>query len=246
MRKKIICLFVITVLTGCYPKEKKIVYEDLSNKYLITKEATSISQTDTLFTFYDFKNPTKVKMVGFSKNGFRNGSWSYNLKNDIDTIKWGHYKDKYLGFETNVFAFTDSVKYGKWFTKFLYKLKNEKLILSISINGPLKDSLPEVNYDRITKAEITGTGVKIVSFDTRKVINSNRNIYLNTGVFKNANGSTINIYAAHGFIDPDYFVELSVSSENGTSLRFEELFNAVLSNFYIRGKRFYEPLMISN
>ena len=205
-------------------------------------EPVSKNNTDSLLIFYDIKNPSVVKMVGFDKNGFRNGPWSYNLENGIDTISWAHYKDKYLGFETNVFAFTDSVKYGKWYTKFLYKLKNENLILSISINGPLKDSLPEINYNKLTEKEITDQGIKIISFDTKKISNGNKNIYINTSIFKKENGTFITIVGAHGLIDASQFVELSVSSDNGKTFRFTELFNAVFANFYLNRKRFYQPI----
>ena len=220
-----------------------MIYEDGSNKYYISKEATSGNKTDSLLTFYDIKTPSLLKMVGFEKNGFRNGIWNYNLKNGIDTITWAHYKDKYLGFETNIFTFTDSVKYGKWFTKFLYKIKNETLILSISINGPLKDSLPNIKYDELSKKEIIQRGVEIISFETKKISNENKNIYINSGVFKTKVGKSIYIEGAHGFIDSTHFVELSVSSENGKTFHFTELFNAVFANFYIDGKRFYQPIL---
>lgn len=41
------------------------------------------------------------------------------------------------------------------------------------------------------------------------------------------------------FIDKSHFVELSVSSSTENNFYADELFNAVLSNFVIDGKRLY-------
>jgi hypothetical protein len=97
--------FLLFLLVACNSKNKQLVYQDSSDKFYVTIEkVTRNGKTDSLLTFHDFDNPSQIKEVGFYKDGFRNDLWSYNLPTSVKTIKWGHYKDKYLNFETNMFA----------------------------------------------------------------------------------------------------------------------------------------------
>ena len=144
-----------------------MLYQDSSNKFYVTIEQSEKNAiTDSLYTFYDFSNTSVVNEVGFYKDGFRNDLWSYNLPAGVKTIKWAHYKDKYLNFETNVFAEADSAKYGDFYTKLLFTTDEGQVVLSISLNGPLKDSIPEKNYERLTKNELAINGIMPIEFTT--------------------------------------------------------------------------------
>lgn len=57
---------------------------------------------------------------------------------------------------------------------------------------------------------------------------------------KNNNGF-VDYYKAFSFIDKAHFIEFSVSSSTENNFYADELFNAVLTNFVIDGKRLYNP-----
>src|SRR4051812_3868467 len=119
-------------LIACNSQNKKLIYQDSSNKFYVTiKESKKDRFKDSLFTFYDFNNPSKIKEVGFLKDGFRNDLWNYNLPSSVKTIKWAHYRDKCLNFETNLFAEADSAKYGDSYTKLLFSTDEGQIVLSI-------------------------------------------------------------------------------------------------------------------
>lgn len=228
---------------ACNSSKKRLQYEDSSNKFYVTIEKSEKDGlVDTLYKFYDFDKPSEMKEVGFYKDGFRNDIWSYNLPTEVKTIKWGNYKDKYLNFETNLFEKADSVKHGDFFTKFLFTTDDMgKIILTISVNGPFKDSLPESNYERITKKEFSIIGATLFNFDTKKLATNANDIYINQITVQMPTNDIKYIKGSFSFIDKDHFVELSVSSSTKNNFYADELFNAVLTNFIIDGQRLYDP-----
>lgn len=66
---------------------------------------------------------TKERLAaGIFYNGFRSKEWFYKINENLIGIRWAHYKDKYLGFETNVFAEKDTVFYGENMSELRFSL----------------------------------------------------------------------------------------------------------------------------
>ena len=221
-----------------------MIYQNSSDKFYVEmQESNKGGLLDSLYTFYDFDKPSQVKEVGFYKEGFRNDLWSYNLSTGIKTIKWAHYKDKYLNFETNLFSGVDSAKYGDFFSKLLLTTEMGKIVLSVSVNGPFKDSLPVNNYERITRNEFYMNGITSVNFKTRILPNKPNDIYINEiAAMIPSSNETRYMKAAFSFIDKKHFVELSVSSSSENNIYAKILFDAVLTNFVVDGMVLYKPL----
>lgn len=235
--KYLIAIFSL-FLISC--KQDKVKYVDPSGRHWLTKEA--VNSEDTLLKFYDYENSDSVKMVGFEKNGFRNDSWNYNTKDGIETIIWAQYYDKDLKYRTNVLSYADSTKHGDFFTKFLYKRPHEKLILSISVNSPIKNNSPEANYKSITTKELATIGGRVIDYVSQKTNYNARTIYINDITVKKPNGEVIYIRGAFSFIDKDNFIEFSVSTNKNKSFLSTEIFNAVFTKFQLNKKRFYDPV----
>lgn len=240
--------YLLFFLIACNSKNKQLVYQDSSDKFYVTIEkVTKNGKTDSLLTFHDFDNPSQIKEAGFYKAGFRNDVWSYNLPTEVKTIKWAYHKDKNLNFETNVFDYADSAKYGDFFTKLLFTTEIGKIVLTVSVNGPFKDSLPENNYARITKNEFYKTGITPISFNTRKIANKPNDIYLNEITAKiDATNEKRYMKSAFSFVDKNHFIEFGVSSGTKNNIYADILFNAVLTNFNIDGKWLYDPFNNQN
>jgi len=239
--------YLLFFLVACNSK-KKLLYQDSSEKYYVTIEKSEKNAVvDSLYTFYDFDNPSEIKEVGFYKDGFRNDFWNYNLPTSVKTIKWGYYKDKYLNFETNMFAEADSTKYGDTFTKLLFTTDEGQVILTISINGPAKDSIPEKNYERILKEDFRLSEIIPMEFCTKKIINKPNDIYINYITAKIiSKNETRYLKQGFSFIDKNHFVEFGVSCGTKDNFYANILFNAVLTNFSIDGKWLYNPFKNQN
>ncbi|HTF29808.1 MAG TPA: hypothetical protein VK625_13235 [Flavitalea sp.] len=229
-------------LFACNSGKKDLQFEDSSNKFYVKMEESKKGVfVDTLYTFYDLNHTTTVKEIGFYKDGFRNDVWSYNLPTEVRTIKWGYYKDKYLNYETNLFEKADSVKHGDFFTNFLFTTSMGKVVLNISVNGAFKDSLPEKNYERITKNEFSMMGAALLMFDKKKLSTNTHDIYINKISVKTPANAIRYIKSCFSFIDKNHFIEFSVSTSNKNDFYANALFDAVLTGFSIDGKRLYNP-----
>jgi hypothetical protein len=244
----LIAISLIMVIWSCNnPDKERLVYMDASDKYYVRTEKNGEgSDSNTLYVLYDFAEPSKIKAAGFLKDSFRNGIWNYNIEPDVKTIRWGYYKDNFLDFETNVFARIDNIQHGDFFTKFLFEINNDRVILNVSINGPFKDSLPQIIYKRITEDDLTKIGVQAISFQSRKIVNGHNEIYLSEIKGKTViTDDTRIIRNAFCFLDENHFIEYSVTYSNENNVDATILFNAVLTNFFIDGKRLYDPLVPS-
>ncbi len=244
MLKRIIIFYLVPLLIiSCNSSKKNYLFKDSTKKYYVEiNESERNGSIDTLLTFYDFKDISKVKELGFYKNGFRNDLWSYNLQFGIETIKWSYYKDENLNFETNLFAKADSVKYSELSTKFLFRTELGEIILNITINGPLKDSVPLENYKKITTRELENLGANILLFESNKLDSSINDIYVNNlEIEMPSTNDHIHIKSIFGFIEKDTFVEFSVSTSNIDNYLANILFDAVLTSFYLDGNMLYNP-----
>jgi len=241
MGKKYLFYFVI-VLVACNSKKNLLKYQDSTNKYYVQVQISKhLASEDSILTFYDFKDSSDVKEVGFIKDGFRNGMWIYNLSSGVKKITWGDYKNKDLDLETNLFEKADTIKYGNSFVRFLYKTDMGDLILNIFINGSLKDSVPETNYRQITERQFFKLGIKTLSFKTFRIGYTPNDIYVSDiEAMEISNNKTKILKTAYSFIDKNTFVELSVVSSRENVYR-KILFNAVLTNLFVNGKRLYNP-----
>src|SRR5688500_9927745 len=152
--KKINGFFILIILMSCNSTKEKLVYQDSSNKYYAKiEESNSGGSPDTIYTLYDFSEPSKLKEAGHIMDGLRNDVWTYTSNDGVKQVKWGHFKDKYLNYETNIFSYADSAKYFDTYTKLLFSTENDKVILTISINNPSKDSLTSQNFKEFVEDE---------------------------------------------------------------------------------------------
>lgn len=230
--------FVIIFLFALYSCTKnKSLFKEVDRNYYVSYEISNKnSPSDTLCTFYDFNDPSKVLKVGFYKDGFINGTWTYNQEFGIKEIEWAHYHDKYLKFDTNVFPVIDSIKYGNYFSKFLFRRGNSSIILSVSVNAPIKDSLPEINYDRITKSNLLSSNINVKLYESKKVINGITNLHLISSTIVLPKGGTKYIKGMFAFINKKDFIEISVTSSLPKDFYANELFYATVANFSLKNK----------
>ena len=240
--KQYILPLIVLLICSCNSGAKRVEYIDSTDKYYLTIEKSEMDGIiDSLYTFYDFYNPTIVKQVGFYLNGFRNDVWSYDFDDSVKECTWAHYRDKFLFFETSIFNVVDTIKHADFYTKFLFTTDIGKITLSISINGPLKDSLPEKNYERFAINEFNSLGAHMSFFNISKLSNSPNNIFITKIIAKTATNNIRYITGLYSFIDKDHFIEFSVGSDKEN--RYSDiLFNAVLTDFVIDGKHLYNPI----
>jgi hypothetical protein len=245
--KKIAGVFILVVLISCNSKKEKLIYQDYSNKYYAKiDESDKNGSVDTLYTFYDFNDPEKVREVGFIKDGLHNGLWSYNLNSGAKTIDWGYYQDTTQNFQTNIFAKADSLIHQGAFSKFIFNTGNDKLILTIAINSPVKDSLTEKNYKQLMEEDFAKIGVVLNYFQTKKLINNGKDIYISEiKAYKPSTNKIRFEKDAYCFLDKNNFVEISIGYSNEKNVDADILFNAVLTSFFINGKILYDPFVPS-
>ncbi|WP_133054003.1 hypothetical protein [Niastella yeongjuensis] len=212
---KIKGLFILSIVSCNLSKEGKI-YQDFSNKYHVEIKKNDNGVTiDSTYTLFDFNEPSKVNQYGFMKDGFRNGLWSYNMSSTGQVLKWGHYKDSVLNFETNLISEIDSIKNVGVFTKILYRMPDDTIIVSIGVNTPFKDSLAHNNFQTLQKAEFSKMGVAPVYFQTKKVTNGDNEIYYSDVKINIPTTKQIKfITDAYCFLDEDLFVEITLSHIN--------------------------------
>lgn len=240
---RIVFLLPMIWVLSCNSNIERLVYMDSSNKYYAKiEESEKKALIDTLFILSDFNEPANVKEAGFIKDGFRNGLWTYNFNPDVKTIKWGYYKDPNLDFETNLFQQIDSRKFGDSYTKFVFNTGSDKVVLSININGPYKDSLPEINYKRLAEDEMVKIGNETIYFRTKKLLNDHNNIYINDIKIKSTATNQIkfikNVFCS---LDKDLFVDYSVVYSEEKNVYANILFDGVLTNLFINDKRLFDP-----
>jgi hypothetical protein len=233
--KNLLVVVLMFVIMGC--NNKKHLYNELDRRYYIKYDISdNREELDTLYTFYKFDDPSKVSKIGFIKDGFMNSTWTYNQEKEIKEIVWAHYHDENLKFETNLFDSIDTLKQGDYFSKFRFLKNGAPIILSISINGPIRDSLPQINYDRITKNSLQSLGIKIKSYNSMLIKSSNSNLHLVNSAVIIPNGETKHVRAAYGYLDAQTFIEISVNSSAANDFMATELFYAATVNFSINKK----------
>ncbi len=237
-RKYLIGLFLL-VFSSC--TKNKTLRKELDGIFYVSREiSTKNSSTDTLYTYFNFNDPSKPIKVGFFKDGFLNSTWTYNVGSAIKEIEWAHYHDKNLNFDTNVFPVIDSVKNGDHYSKLLFRRGKSTIILSVSINALIKDQNPEINYDIITKRSLITSGIKIRSYKTKAVANGNKRLRLIDLSIELPNGQVKFVKGLFSFVDEDNFVEVSITTSIPNDFYANELFYGVANNFSIKNKSLYK------
>ncbi|MEO7212909.1 hypothetical protein [Mucilaginibacter sp.] len=236
-------VFILAFFCAC--KKQLSHYKEIDRDYYVSAEVSNSKDgsLDTLYTFLDPKNLSTALKVGFYKNGFMNGTWTYNDNTGIKEIKWAHYYDKHLKFETNVFPFVDSVKYKNNVSKFLFKKGEGSIILSVSLNGPIKDSLPQKKYDIIAKNELLLIGAKVKFYNSKDISNEGRKLHLVNSMIILPNGKIRYIYAMFTYTIGGEFIEISCNSNIDNLFYAKELFYAAVTNFKIK-KNFLYPIPV--
>ncbi|MDO6434183.1 hypothetical protein Q4E93_26475 [Flavitalea sp. BT771] len=235
-------LLLITFL-GCTDKAEKkcaYTYRDADNYYCVEGKLNSGIE-DNVFIFYEKNDAMPFKESGFYNEGFRNGLWSYNVGGNLKTIKWGHYKDKNLRFETNVFEHIDTIKYGDVLTGFEFTTTEGNLSLIIAVNDAMKDSLRKKDYRTEIENEFREEKYQMTEYNFTKLNSENREIGIARLAAKKRNGKMFYMWTAYSFLDSGLFVQYSVLSERKENAFQSILFNSILTNLFIGGKRFYNP-----
>ena len=89
-------------------------------------------------------------------------------------------------------------------------------------------------------------GVVINYFQTKKITNNSKDIYVSEiKAYKPSTNKTRFEKDAYCFLDKNNFVEISIGYSNERNIDADILFNAVLTSFFINGKRLYDPFIPS-
>jgi len=238
MKKNIVIISII-LLFGCSnPKPNNLMYEDSSNKFhVIITEYENDKSIDSLYSLNELDDPTSTKEVGYIKNGFRNGTWVYNLDTAIRKIEWGHYKDKDLNFEISTFVNIDTIKHGDMYSKLQFITDSGNINLIVSINGSLKDSLPETNYEQFLRNDVNKVGGQLLDFNILKVRGLFSDVYICNIALQYGDSKKRYFKSVFSYIDKDHFVDVAVSSGRQNDFYANELFDAVLTDFRLNGKK---------
>ena len=234
----LICLF------GCEQKKEKcdLIYHGCYNTFCAAGKIEDGIENGR-FIFTQSGGTDSFEEAGFYLDGIRNDIWAYRINNDLSQIKWGSYQDTPLNFRTNVFSEADSVKRGDYFTKFKFKSDQGEILLTVGINGPMKDSLPENNYASIIKSEFLKLGYRVLTINRKTVSDRKNKIYVNE-VVVNSNdpgeGNVGYLKNAFGRMGND-FVDFTVKYNNKDNQKALILFEGVLTNFYLDRKRWFNP-----
>ena len=208
-----------------------------------TGEMDPDNKETSRFTFWDLTDNKELDQAGFYVNGLRNSSWTYIVNGAPVQIDWGAYEDKNLHFKTNLFANADSTKYGDFYTTLQYKTDKGKVNITITINSPLKDSFPEKNYRLLAERQFASINCDILEMNQKRFGNKDLHIYAFDIALRKKNLPDTGVYylkTAFGRIGNDY-IEFAVSYHNRDNYYAAILFEGVLTNFYLSGRRLFNP-----
>lgn len=188
---------------------------------------------------FEFSNKQGIRVrVGNYLNGFRNEKWYYNIDDSLIEIKWAHFHDKNLGFETNIFAIGDTAYYGDYYTKIDYTIGDGKLSFGVSINPPFKDSVAIVGYKNVAEQELKSINFTISSFDSSAL--DSIKIYRVSGV-NIAEQKEIYSNVGLGRIGNNH-IQITLVSNKGVKKQYNDIFfEGVLTNLFYNSKRLYNP-----
>lgn len=232
----------IVFFISCESECKRFQYPNQSLCYnLDITESNGV--VDTLCEIYDSVEEKILVEVGYIKDGVRNGIWDYNYKNDIQKIEWAVHNDKYLNFKTNMLAYVDSIEYGPNYTKFKIKAKEANLRLSVFINNQIKDSLSEKKYLELFQKEFIALGYKVMNSTSGELMDQTNRIYTNYLSVEHLKNKNEKLFMknACGFINNNDLIEVSIVSNRPFSFLANTLFNSVLTSFYYKGNRLFNP-----
>lgn len=234
--RRISFLFASILLFSCNNSRTcNVVFIDLNNQYCVESRGIDSEKENGRYIYYDFNMPDTFKQGGFYLNGFRNKTWQYNVNGNLKSVEWAYFKDENLNIETNTFFKGDSTKNGDGFTMLEYSTEYGPLSLTMSINGPLKDSSPEINYARITKEQLETNNYSVMDYKLKTVADDKRNVYV-MDVLVQGRYDTAGRYflrTAYAFIN-NTFIEFTVNWKNEKNVYAPVLFDGVLTNFYYK------------
>jgi hypothetical protein len=227
------CFFLVS----CSELKEKIEFAGYPKPLLYTGEVkNNIEQS--LFEFYEYSG--KRVSTGNYLDGFKNNQWYYNIQDSLIEIKWAHFKDKKLGFETNIFDFADTVYYSDYYTQIDYKFGNGIITLGVSINNPQKDSLEVLGYKKISSDEMGRMGYSIIFFDSTTL----GELKIFTLSANNLQGKEINMNTAFGYIGTEH-LQVSLISTGSVKKEYRDIFfDGVLTNFFYKSQRLYFPFLL--
>lgn len=231
--RKLILFFFILLLSCSGFNEKKVFYG--YPKTLLYKGNFKNKIEQSLFEF--FEESGKKVSVGSYLNGFKNQQWYYNIEDSLIQIKWAHFEDKHLGFETNVFDFADSAYYGDYYTQIDYKMNGGDMTMGVTINSPFKDYLELFGYKKLSINQVQQMGYSVDKFDSLDI----GKIKIYSLLANNQVGKEIYINTAFGYVDSQH-IQLTLVSNGKIKKQYNDIFfEGVLTNLYIKKQRFYFP-----
>jgi len=240
------CSFVLLILAlaGCKdPHHCDFLYHNTEKIFCANGEIDDDHKEKGRFVYWNGNDKKDFEQAGFYLNGLRNQAWTYAFDGEVKQITWAAYEDKNLHFRTNLFAKADSTKYGDFFTMFQYTTDRGKLNITIAVNGPAKDSSLETNYPLIARREFASINIEIMEMRPGHLNNNGHTVYMYELVLRKNNLSDTGLYyqkTAFGRIGSD-FIEFTVNARNKDNFYAPILFEGVLTNLYLQGKRFYDP-----
>lgn len=238
--KAILIIATIAFICSCKGKSKW-KYVDASTT-MYCEGALDDGREEGLFNFFSVKGKRSWMKSGFYLKGLKNQKWQYRLDDSIMSIEWAPFIDKNLHFETNVFNKIDSAEYGDFYSAFTFITPSGKIKLVVAINGPLKDSLLGGKvFENILINELSEVGLKLTSFKFDRLSDDQHTLNIYRSNINRKNGVITVVRTLHAMTGKN-FIDISVHNSSKESIHAEILFNGVLTNFYFKGKRLFNPL----
>jgi hypothetical protein len=239
----IFILFFISSCVNNFKDKCELNYINSLNKFCVEGEINNGTESNNRFIFNAIDKKS-FSEAGFFLNGFRNGKWQYDDTIEVKTIEWAYFIDTAINFETNIFSYVDSIKYEPGLSKLKFSNSFGDVILSVSVNGPLKDSIPVLNYVKITLKELGKMGLVVKKIIPEIVKDSRHTIYIHKFILADLKDTTKEgVIIKNGFCEmsSDLFIEFSVRFEPANSFLGNKLFEGVLTNSWYNRKRLYYP-----
>lgn len=246
-RMKFSGFIAVLLVVGCSTKTEEINYIDNTGRYsvkMMIGEKNTVK--DTLVTFTDSLSG-EVKAAGFYRNGVKSDRWRYNLPDSVLTIDWVDYADPYLPFQTNMISYVDSIKYGPDFSKFLIRQGEVDFVVTVAVNGALKNELKKESYLNLLSRDVAKNGLFCYSlgYISFKGETADSVRVQKIQVSSRTGDQERYLIVGYTFIDSGELVEIIMSAPVYGRQQADILFSGVFTGFRFKGRTLYNPFKIT-
>lgn len=241
-------LIGILLVVGCSTKTEEIHYTDNTGRYSVKMMiGEKNTMKDTLVTFTDSLSG-EVKATGFYRNGVKSDKWRYNLPDSVLTIDWVDYADRYLPFQTNMISYVDSIKYGPDFSKFLIRRGAVDFVVTVAVNGALKNELKKESYLNLLSRDVAKNGLvcNSLGYTSFKGEMADSIRVQKIEVSSSSGDQERYLIVGYTFIDSGELVEIIMSAPVSGRQQADILFSGVFTGFRFKGRALYNPFGVAS